>query len=224
MVLTGLAVLLLGSLGAIFLSRSITKPVFELANGTKQLTEGILDHRIKVTTTDEIGRLGTAFNLMSATIAEKDARLRGWAEELEQKVAERTADLLTSESKFRDLSVRQEAILSAVPDILMEVDNNKIYTWANPAGISFFGDEVIGKEAAFYFEGDQNTYSTVKPLFAGEEEVIYAESWQRRRDGEKRLLAWHCKMLKDSNGMVTGALSSAIDITERKKADEEIGD
>ena len=104
----------------------------------------------------------------------------------------------------------------------MEVDNNKIYTWANPAGINFFGDEVIGKEAAFYFEGDQNTYNTVKPLFAGEEEVIYVESWQRRNDGEKRLLAWHCKMLKDNNGMVTGALSSAIDITERKKADEEI--
>ena len=85
MVLTGLGVLLLGSLGAIFLSRSITKPVFELANGTKQLTEGILDHRIKVTTTDEIGRLGIAFNLMAETIAEKDAKLRGWAEELEQK-------------------------------------------------------------------------------------------------------------------------------------------
>jgi PAS domain S-box-containing protein len=222
MVLTGLVVLLLGSLGAIFLSRSITKPVFELANGTKQLTEGNLDHRIKVTTTDEIGRLGTAFNLMAATISEKDAMLRGWAEELEHRVAERTTDLLASESKFRSLSVRQEAILSAVPDILMEVDNNKVYTWANPAGINFFGEKVVGKEASFYFEGNQDTYSLVEPLFAGEENVIYLESWQRRKDGEKRLLAWHCKMLKDNDGKAIGALSSAIDITERKKADEEI--
>lgn len=222
MILTGLVVLFLGSLGAIFLSRNITKPVFELANGTKQLAQGNLDHRINVTTTDEMGRLGAAFNLMAETIAEKDARLRGWAEELEHKVAERTADLLASESQFRALSIRQEAILSAVPDILMEVDNNKIYTWANPAGIGFFGDEVIGKEAGFYFEGDQNIYNTVKPLFAGEEEVIYVESWQRRKDGEKRLLAWHCMMLKDNDGKVTGALSSAIDITERKQADEEV--
>jgi PAS domain S-box-containing protein len=222
MVLTGLLVLLLGSLGAIILSRSIARPVYQLTLGTEQLTQGNLDYRIKVTTTDEIGRLGIAFNLMAETIAEKDAKLRDWAEELEHKVAERTADLLSSESKFRILSILQEAILSAVPDILMEVDNNKVYTWANPAGIGFFGEGVVGNEAAFYFEGEQNTYETVKPLFAGEEEVIYVESWQRRKDGEKRLLAWHCKMLKDSDGKVTGALSSANDITERKKADEEI--
>ena len=222
MIITGLVVLLLGSLGAIMLSRSITKPVFDLAHGTTQLSAGNLDYRIQVTSKDEIGQLGSAFNQMAASIAEKDTKLRNWAVELEHKVAERTADLLASESQFRSLSFRQEAILSAVPDILMEVDNNKIYTWANPAGINFFGDEVIGKEAAFYFEGEQNTYTTVKPLFAGKEEVIYVESWQRRKDGEKRLLAWHCKMLKNNDGKVTGVLSSAIDITERKKADEEI--
>jgi len=37
----------------------------------------------------------------------------------------------------------------------MEVDKNKIYTWANQAGSISFGDDVIGKEAAFYFEGEQ---------------------------------------------------------------------
>jgi hypothetical protein len=30
----------------------------------------------------------------------------------------------------------------------------------------------------------------VKPLFNGAEDIIYLESWQRRKDGEKRLLAW----------------------------------
>jgi PAS domain-containing protein len=88
------------------------------------------------------------------------------------------------------LTLRYEAILSAVPDIIMEVDNNKVYTWANKTGYEFFGDDVIGKEAAFYFEGEQKTYSIVEPLFKGSKDVIYVESWQRRKDGEKRLLAW----------------------------------
>ena len=126
-----------------------------------------------------------------------------------------------AEKTLRELSSRNEALLAAIPDIIMEVDNNKIYTWANQAGIQFFGKDAIGKEAAFYFEGEQDTYDTVSPLFTGFEGIIYLESLQRRKDGQKRLLAWHCHVLKDNNGQVTGALSSAHDITERKWVEEE---
>ncbi|MCX6571765.1 MAG: ATP-binding protein [Candidatus Aminicenantes bacterium] len=123
---------------------------------------------------------------------------------------------------LRAVSLRKEALLSAVLDIIVEVDSNKVYTWANRAGLEFFGEDVIGKEAAFYFEGEQDTYQIVKPMFNGHEAVIYVESWQRRRDGEKRLLAWWCRVLKDDNGRVTGALSSARDITESKRYEEEL--
>ena len=124
------------------------------------------------------------------------------------------------EKQLKELFLRNEAILAAIPDIIMEVDHNKIYTWANQAGIQFFGEDVVGKEAAFYFEGEQDTYDTVSPLFTGFEDIIYLESWQRRKDGQKRLLAWHCHVLKDNNGQVTGALSSANDITTRKHVEE----
>jgi PAS domain S-box-containing protein len=125
-----------------------------------------------------------------------------------------------AEEALRALSTRQTALLSAVPDIIMEVNNEKIYTWANRAGFEFFGEDVIGREAADYFWGEQKTYETVKPLFRGGEDVIYLESWQRRKDGEKRLLTWWCRVLKDEQGEVTGALSSASDITELKKVEE----
>ncbi len=124
-----------------------------------------------------------------------------------------------AEEYVRAVSSRQEAILAAVPDIIMEVNNNKVYTWANQAGYEFFGEDVVGKEAAVYFEGEQDTYTVVEPLFKGSEEVFYIESWQRRKDGEKRLLAWWCRVLKEESGSVTGALSSARDITERKQAE-----
>jgi len=124
------------------------------------------------------------------------------------------------EETLRAVSSRQEAILAAVPDVIMEVNNDKIYTWANQAGLEFFGKDVVGKEAAFYFEGEQDTYGVVKPLFNGAEDVIYVESWQRRKDGQKRLLAWWCRVLKDDSGNVTGALSTARDITEHKRAEE----
>ena len=144
-------------------------------------------------------------------------------EELEQRIQALEKD--ESERKqaaeaLRALSSRQEALLSAIPDIIMEVDSNKVYTWANQPGIEFFGEDVIGNEAAFYFEGEQDTYNQVQSLFSGDENVIYVESWQRRKDGKKRLLAWWCRVLKDAHGNVTGAISSARDITERRRAAE----
>jgi PAS domain S-box-containing protein len=127
-----------------------------------------------------------------------------------------------AEEELRALDLRHEALLAAIPEIVMEVDQNKVYTWANSAGKEFFGGDVIGKGADFYFEGEQATYTTVQPLFRGSEDTIYVESWQRRKDGEKRLLAWWCRTLKDGHGNVTGALSSARDITEKRISDEQI--
>jgi len=126
-----------------------------------------------------------------------------------------------AERELQILSSRNQAILEAIPDIITEVDTSKVYTWANQAGIEFFGEDVIGTEASFFFEGEQDTYDTVQPLFDGAEDVFYVESWQRRRDGEKRLLAWWCRVLKDASGNVTGALSSARDITDLLRAEED---
>jgi two-component system cell cycle sensor histidine kinase/response regulator CckA len=125
-----------------------------------------------------------------------------------------------AEEWMRDLALRQQAILAAVPDILMEVDVDRVYRWANHAGLEFFGEDVIGNEASLYFEGEQDTYGVVAPLFEGREDLTYVESWQRRKDGEKRLLAWLCRGLRDGQGNVVGAISSALDITERKQAEE----
>jgi len=131
-------------------------------------------------------------------------------------------DRKRAELALKNLSARQETLLVATPDIIMEVDNNRVYIWANQEGLRFFGEDVIGEEAASFFEGEQKTYQIVQPVFAGNEDVIYVESWQRRRDGQKRLLAWKCRTLKDEYGNVKGALSTATDITERMQAEEQI--
>jgi len=59
-----------------------------------------------------------------------------WLDISEQKKAEEALSLISS---------RNQAILESVPDIIMEVDNHKKYTWANNTGKAFFGDDVLGK-------------------------------------------------------------------------------
>jgi two-component system cell cycle sensor histidine kinase/response regulator CckA len=126
-----------------------------------------------------------------------------------------------AEQQLRAVVARNEALLAAVPDIIMETDADRIYTWANRAGLEFFGEDCIGREAGEYFEGDQATHEVAEPLFDGSSrDVLHVESWQRRRDGERRLLAWWCRALQDDEGNVVGALSTARDITEARRAEE----
>lgn len=146
----------------------------------------------------------------------------GFVVVLKRQVRSRTKSHMESEDRYKSLSMRQSAILASVPDIIMETDLNKVYTWANPAGLEFFGDDVIGREACYYFEGEQNTYETVQPLFNKSKEAIYVESLQRRKDGAHRLLAWWSKVLVDEHGVDTGTLSTARDITENKLAEQKL--
>ena len=141
---------------------------------------------------------------------------------LKKQVASKTRSLLESAEQYHSLYARQEAILAATPDIIMEVDTDRTYTWSNRAGNDFFGEDVVGKKADFYFAGNQEIGDVVRPLFEGSEHLLYVESWQRRKDGEVRLLAWWCNTLVDAQGAVIGSLSTARDITENKRAEESL--
>jgi len=50
----------------------------------------------------------------------------------------------------------------------------------------------------------------------------YFENPILTKDGEERLIAWHNTLLTDEGGHITGTLSSGVDITERKRAEEEV--
>ena len=60
---------------SIYASRRITIPIKALAEATSKLAEGGYGHRVDVAATDEVGRLITSFNDMSAQIAEQRQQL-----------------------------------------------------------------------------------------------------------------------------------------------------
>jgi len=123
--------------------------------------------------------------------------------------------------ELKQLSARNENILATVPDIIMETNVNNIYTWANKAGLEFFGNDVIGKDAEYYFEGEKESYDVINPFLKSNKDVVYFESLQMRKDGVKRLLAWWSCPLRNEKEKITGILSTARDITEQKR-DEQI--
>ncbi|HYC93829.1 MAG TPA: ATP-binding protein [Thermoanaerobaculia bacterium] len=60
---------------SIYASRRITVPIKALAEATSTLAGGHYGHRVNVEATDEVGRLITSFNDMSATLAEQRRQL-----------------------------------------------------------------------------------------------------------------------------------------------------
>ena len=74
----------------ISLTNRITQPILQLAEGAKAIGSGNLDHRISITSQNEVGALAKEFNQMATKLKESYSNL-------EQKVEERTAQLLRAE-------------------------------------------------------------------------------------------------------------------------------
>ncbi len=70
MVTVGAITLIAAGIAVILLSKTLTKPINLLSQGAKEIGEGKLDHRITVSSGDEIGDLAKSFNSMSTALKE----------------------------------------------------------------------------------------------------------------------------------------------------------
>ncbi|MBN2231613.1 MAG: PAS domain S-box protein [Deltaproteobacteria bacterium] len=124
------------------------------------------------------------------------------------------------ERRLQQLADRQQAILATVPEIIVEVNRDREYTFFNPAAADFFGVDAAGRDVTAFCSDPTAIDHTVAPLFSGDKTTIHAETRNRRRDGEQRLLAWVYRALTDRQGKITGVLGSARDITETRRREE----
>jgi adenylate cyclase len=56
----------------IWMTRSVSRPVLQLADGARNIAEGNYQHRVHLQQEDELGSLATSFNQMSEGLAERD--------------------------------------------------------------------------------------------------------------------------------------------------------
>ena len=89
-----------GLLLAIGLSKGIVRPIHSLIGATQKIARGNLQDPIEVSTKDEIGTLGMSFNDMRIRLAESVERIQQYSFELENRVADRTKELLQSKEKL----------------------------------------------------------------------------------------------------------------------------
>ncbi len=91
----------------IILRYVIIRPLYRINEGVEAIAKGKLGHKVDVTSNDEIGRLGQAFNKMTEDLKKSRKSIEEYSKTLEKKVAERTKQL--EESK-KDLESKNDEL------------------------------------------------------------------------------------------------------------------
>jgi PAS domain S-box-containing protein len=217
------------SMTGFYTSKWIAKPVEKLINASHilatlsasaDLATGQPYHPIEKANVRELSILADSFNQMAQQLQISFAALAQSKEELEVRVEERTADLKTSESKYRTL-------VEAANCIILRRDISGTIKFINEYGLTFFGfhsqDKMVGKNISgtIIKNSDDTTISDLLNWMGNRSKApqvsMFQESQNIRSDGEEVWISWaNCPILDDS-GRLIEVLSIGIDITERKQ-------
>lgn len=123
-------VILVGVLIGWLMSRVLTASIMRMSNAAREMAQGNLKTRVVVDTTDEIGRLGDAFNEMAASLNKSHREIEEYNRTLERRVRKRTEALEAAKDELRvgyelaTLISRSKFSESLLEDILRHVDSN----------------------------------------------------------------------------------------------------
>jgi signal transduction histidine kinase len=104
LVLLGLGMALLA---AAYVARRVVRPLHTLQRGVERIGKGDLDFRLQIATGDEIQTLAEEFNKMAAALRDAYANL-------EDKVRERTQELMIANERLKELDKMKSLFLSNV--------------------------------------------------------------------------------------------------------------
>ncbi|HZF10923.1 MAG TPA: ATP-binding protein [Thermoanaerobaculia bacterium] len=99
---------------AVGAARWMVGPLSRVGQTANAIAAGDFARRVGLDQHDEVGQLATAFDAMADAIARKDAELRGHAEHLEQRVAERTAAEREARRRAEEANRVKDEFLSTV--------------------------------------------------------------------------------------------------------------
>ncbi len=76
LIFVGLVIVLIASIGGVFMSRRFTKPLERLSTAVRKIAKGNFDVNVDIKSTDEIGQLSSSFNDMADELREREQSLK----------------------------------------------------------------------------------------------------------------------------------------------------
>jgi len=198
----GALALLVASALAAGMARIGTRSILALQAGATRFGRGELDVRLPETSRDELGDLARAFNRMAADISERAAALRESEERFRTAFEYSAGGMCLTGLDGRLLQVNQ-----TMSDMLGRTKEDLQGTPFND--ITFPEDRAIGTEA-------------IHRMLSGETPSAAFEKRYLKKTGEPIWAHVTSALFRDSSGEPLHFITQIEDITERKRAEEEI--
>ena len=134
-----------------------------------------------------------------------------------------------AETMLQEEKYRAQKYLNIAGVMLVTLNLNGKITLINKKGcevLDYSKDEVLNKnwfELCIHEDIREEIWAVFNKLILGEiEPVEYYENTVIRKDGEPRLIAFHNTLIRNAESQITDVLFSGEDITNRKKAEDEL--
>lgn len=227
-VLLGLQAVLviLGTGGSFLVARRFTRPILGLASTASRIAKGDLNVRVPISSRDEIGLLGAAFNHMSS---ELDASRT----QLEERIDRRTAELKASQEELQQQTRILQSVLASMGDGVVVTDREGNFLVWNPAAEHTIG---IGPQ-----DVDPQKWSHIYGCFLSDGETLCppedlplarairgesldgVELFMKNPDIPKGTwISVTARPLKNDRGELRGGVIVFRDITAARQAQEEL--
>lgn len=164
-----------------------------------------------------------------AELHRKNEQLRRLNQELEERVAQRTADLQASTARLRDSERQYRQLVHALPAAVYACDAAGRITLHNQAAVDLWGrTPVIGTDC--WCGSHRLLRADGSPLPPEEYPVAAAirtglpargaELLVERLDGTRRTVVAHPDLIYDAAGQVIGAINMMTDVTDARRAEQ----
>lgn len=171
-------------------------------------------------------------------IERADLELRKAQEGLERRVDERTTELRETNDRLREETrerqrieeeLRQtneflQALIQASPVAINVLEPDGTVRLWNPASERIFGwknDEVLGRFLPYVPEEKRDEFQGLREQVLRGEGFTEVEVRRQKKDGSPIDISVSTSPLRDARGNITGIMSVNIDISERKRTEEE---
>ena len=197
--LTAVFTLLIAATLGLAITRSITRPLARVVEGSKALARGEFQHQVSVTGKDELAHLGQVFN----------------------ETATRLQDLYATLQQSED---RLRLVIDTIPAHAWSARPDGSVDFVNQPFLKFTGrsmEDVLGWNWGSLLHPDDLTrYVAEWQAAVATGEPMESEARVRRVDGEYRWLLIRNVPLRDETGSIVKWYGTAVDIEERHRAED----
>jgi PAS domain S-box-containing protein len=129
------------------------------------------------------------------------------------------------EEQLREANQTRRALLQASPLPIIAIDLETTVTLWNPAAERAFGwaeAEVLGRPVPIVPPEKQEEFRRLRELVFQGKELMGVEVRCQKKDGSPIDISLSAAPLRDARGRVIGAIGIVVDITEHKRAEQEL--